>query len=193
MTDNKYAALIYYQGFGVKDDSDVYVKGILDAIGTLPPQERSVLETYYRHGKSCRQIGEDFGIPGQSVGKIVQKALRKLRHPSKAREMSIAQIRKDRDRYKEELAEARNRDLDKPMAPFSREMSICGMEFSARTQNALLRAGKDTVKSLLEIATFAELQKIRNLGAASGNEVIAKMRGLGFHAWADGIAAGQKG
>jgi DNA-directed RNA polymerase alpha subunit len=70
------------------------------------------------------------------------------------------------------------------------DLNVCDLGLSARTKNALLKAGRQTVQSIFEITTFADLFSIRNLGQKSRDEVISKMRGLGFNEWADMMTAG---
>ena len=156
MTDKEYAARIYCQVFNVEDDNgDAYTQGILAAIDTLKPREQAMLESYVRHGKTYKQTGEAFHLSTARAWQIVGTALRKLRHPKRTRDMSIARI------------------------------SVYSLGLSTRAANALTGAGKDTLQSILGIAKFAELYGIRNLGVKSRNEVITKMRDLGFREWAE--------
>ena len=98
MTDKEYAAVIYRHVFNVEDDGgDAHTRGIMRAIDTLFEREQLVLNEYYRHGKTLRQVGEEIGLTGASVGRIVKKAIRKLRHPSRLRDMSMAKVEAERD------------------------------------------------------------------------------------------------
>jgi len=107
MTDQEYAARIYRRVFHVGDDGgDAYTRGIMQALDTLCPREQIVLSSYYRHGKTQEQIGKEIGLARASVGHIVQKAILKLRHPSRSRNMSMAKIEADRDMYRQELRAA---------------------------------------------------------------------------------------
>ena len=110
MTDREYAAHIYCRVFNVKDDGgDAYIKGILKAIDTLAQREQMVLDKYYRQGQTLEQIGKDIGITGASVRNIVKKAIRKLRHPSVLRNISMAGVEADRDMCRKELRAANER------------------------------------------------------------------------------------
>ena len=207
MTDQEYAARIYCQVFKAEyDGGDAYTQGIQSAIGTLGDREQIMLENYYRHGRTYVQMGNEFCLSGQKARQIVQKALLKLRHPSRSRNMSIAQVAKDRDMYKDKLAEANDtiNELSKLAASLSKGIStneelqailvkqetcVCDIGLSRQAKGALLRASKQTVKSILSITTWDELCGIRNFGVKSRGEVLVKMRELGFHEWADRMDA----
>jgi len=90
MTEQEYAALIYRLVFHADGNGDICTAGVIKALDTLLPRERLLLENYYRCGKTMKQIGKEIGLSGESVGRIIKKAHRKLRHPSVSRDMSIA-------------------------------------------------------------------------------------------------------
>lgn len=108
ITDAEYAACIYCHVFLVDTDGgDAYTRGILDAINTLNQREQMALECYYRHGKTFKQTGNDIGGLSQTRAReIVQRALRKLRHPSRARNMSVARIINNRDKMLKDMTAA---------------------------------------------------------------------------------------
>jgi len=114
MTDREYAALIYRRVFNVKDDGgDAYTPGILKVLETLRLREQTVLENRLRRGMTMKQAGEKFSLSESSARYIFKKALRKLRHPSVIRDMSMAKIAADRNMYKEELEAVSKRYLFK--------------------------------------------------------------------------------
>ena len=116
MTEREYATLIYCHVFNVKDDSgDAYIQGIMKALDTLIQRERIALEKYYRHEKTLEQVGKEIGLTGVSAGRIVKKAIRKLRHPSVLRNISMSGVEADRDMYRQELKAANERifELDR--------------------------------------------------------------------------------
>ena len=59
------------------------------------------------------------------------------------------------------------------------EMSIEDLDLSVRSYNCLKRAGIHTVQDLTK-KTEEEMLKVRNLGKKSLDEVIKKIRDLGF-------------
>ena len=100
MTDNDYASKIYCCVFNVDSDGgDSYTRGILDAVGTLTIREQAALESYYRYGNTYKHTGIILGkISGEAARRIVQKALLKLRHQSRIKNMSVASIIKNREK-----------------------------------------------------------------------------------------------
>jgi RNA polymerase primary sigma factor len=60
-------------------------------LGTLAPRERQILELRFGLPDGCartlEEVGEIFGITRERVRQIEAKALQKLRHPSKSREL----------------------------------------------------------------------------------------------------------
>ena len=65
------------------------------------------------------------------------------------------------------------------------ETSIDGLQLSARSQNALMRAGLFTVDRVMDAISQNGLTGIRNLGAKSLREIKTKMLILGFNALSD--------
>jgi hypothetical protein len=80
-------------------------------------------------------------------------------------------------------ANFKTRETDLKTADFSSEDSISILGLSVRTHNSLYRHGAKTLGDVLNIEP-AELKRVRNLGTKSQNEVIDKMRDIGFIAWA---------
>ena len=64
------------------------------------------------------------------------------------------------------------------------EMNIDELELSVRSYNCLKRAGINTVEDLIN-KSEEEMMKVRNLGKKSLEEVIAKLRSLGFDLTSD--------
>ena len=80
MTDQEYAVVIYRNVFRVKDDRGYdYMQEIMEALNTLPEREQTVLEKYYRQGKTLEQVGKDIGLATSSVCSIVKRAIMKLK------------------------------------------------------------------------------------------------------------------
>ncbi|MCL2547119.1 MAG: hypothetical protein FWE06_08020 [Oscillospiraceae bacterium] len=94
MTDREYTALIYCRVFHVENDNgDAYTDGIMKMLDTLHQREQTVLHHYYRYGKTLEQVGNEIGLARASVGAIRKKAIIKLRHPSRLRNMSMTNIK----------------------------------------------------------------------------------------------------
>ena len=94
MSDEDYAANLYCHIFGVEEDGDdANTRRILDALNTLTERERISLECRFRECRTLEQTREALGgVGNERVRQIQAKAIRKLRHPARVRDMSVAQI-----------------------------------------------------------------------------------------------------
>jgi len=93
MTDREYAARIYCQVFPNElADTDMYARGILEMIHTLPEREQQALEYYYRDGLTYKQTGAKLGLSLSQARKVVMKAVLLLRHPARSDNMSIRRM-----------------------------------------------------------------------------------------------------
>ena len=59
------------------------------------------------------------------------------------------------------------------------DMKIEELDFTVRSYNCLKKAGVNTISDLTSM-TYNELLKIKNLGKKSLNEIIDKMKELGY-------------
>jgi len=70
-------------------DRHLLSQRINEVLATLDPRERKVLELRFglKDGQSriLEEVGEEFGLTRERIRQIESKALRKLRHPSRAR------------------------------------------------------------------------------------------------------------
>lgn len=63
----------------------------IECLQSLTPRERVVL--FYRFGldgspgQTCRGMGKRYGVSGDRIRQITEKALRKMRHPSRSRRL----------------------------------------------------------------------------------------------------------
>ena len=94
MTDNEYALKIYCRAFSVaSDNGDAYTQGIFEAIKTLDAREQLALESYFRHCNTYKQVAIILGgVSNETARRVVQKALLKLRHPYRLRNMSLKAV-----------------------------------------------------------------------------------------------------
>ena len=66
--------------FRVKDDRGyAYTQEVMKALDTLSEREQTMLEKYYRQGKTLKQVGKDIGLATSSVWSIVKRAILKLK------------------------------------------------------------------------------------------------------------------
>ena len=64
---------------------DEKLKGLKEALETLTPREECVLECRYLDEKTLEETGEILGVSVERIRQIEAKALRRLRHPTRAR------------------------------------------------------------------------------------------------------------
>jgi len=202
-SDNDYTANLYCAVFKTPEDEDDYnPRRILDALNTLTERERRVLECRFKYAKTLEHTAEEIGCGRERARQIESKALRKLRHPSRMRDMSVSQIEKERDGYKQKVVEqeAVINELRRQITHLTNGFAICNeltvpidklewdvseMGLSVRSYNCLWRAGLKKVRDVYELQSSRELHGIRNLGKKSCEEVIYRMRDMGFSDWAD--------
>ena len=62
-----------------------------DVLDTLTPRERRVLQLRYGltdgHQRTLEEVGKRFGLTRERIRQIEAKALRKVRHPSRAKKL----------------------------------------------------------------------------------------------------------
>jgi len=93
MTDKEYAALIYDLIFPDEiADDDMYARGVLEMIDTLTEREQYALECYYRYDLTYKQASAKLGLSHSQAHRVVTKAVLKLRHPTRADNMSIRRM-----------------------------------------------------------------------------------------------------
>ena len=170
--------------------SNVYLQGIRLAISTLTEREETVIRLRFKDKLTLENVGKQIGTTRERARQVEAKALRKMRDHDRQRMMlavPVAEVDEVRTKYtalKEQyelLVKAFELISGKATTPESVEKiaeaavwmqtNIENMDFSVRTYNCLRRAGKDTLKDLVEM-TEEELRGIRNLGRKSVDEVV---------------------
>lgn len=161
---------------------------------TLTPREQSVIHMKYCLRCSTQEIASYFERSTKRINDILSKALRKLRHPSRARyydspEKFINKQLEEEVKYlKKELESCRKELLNKREATSTLAESISNEEYSkqfaeipeiyletagmsVRLYNCLKRRGYRTLNELNDVS-ISEVIKIRNLGRGSLIELI---------------------
>lgn len=172
------------------DDADkAYIPGIYAALATLTEREQSVLRHRFKNGLTLQKTAEAYGITRERIRQIEAKALRKLRHPSRMvmmRGASHAELREQAEKYQQlereyalmakafEVITAQRAEpgVVVPMAELAVTLDtpIAELDMSVRSYNCLTRAGKRTLRDIVEM-TEEELRQVRNLGRKSVEEV----------------------
>ena len=214
MTNNEYASRIYCAALKKEDDGDIYVRGVLDMIGTLTEREQLALECRYRNGLTYKQVGKEIGGVGiERARQILVKALRKLRQPSRVRRMCVSAILEKNNTLRKQLQEKSDLideknavidDLYKQVENIlkgravsqevqygfgEREPKIADIDFSMRTFHALMKAGIYDCEQLLAFHCVDDIIRIPNIGKVSILEIARKMREYGYIAWTERAAA----
>lgn len=164
---------------------------------TLSDRERKILKNRFVDLMTLEQTGKLFGVTRDRIRQIEAKAIRKLRHPSRAKYFKygvsgiIEDIRMDYyNKFSElegkliELCKLnvktadeviQEKEIRKKFAP----TDIEHMDLSVRSYNCLKRAGIGTLQQLSELS-YNDLIRIRNLGRRSVDEIIGKLNEYGY-------------
>lgn len=162
--------------------SDDQMKGLEYVLGQLTEREQMVLEYRYVKGMSYSEIGVAFELTGSRIQQIINRALRKLRHPARmayilegydTHEASILeQVRRAMEKKEGRLPVAGDRILDQ-------DIEI--LQLSIRPYNCLKRHGTDTIHELLRMMLKEDWHKeCRNLGRKGAKEIVASLLKLGI-------------
>lgn len=164
---------------------------------TLSDRERKILKNRFVDLMTLEQTGKLFGVTRDRIRQIEAKAIRKLRHPSRAKYFKygvsgiIENIRMDYyNKFSElegkliELCKLnvktadeviQEKEIRKKFAPTSIEQ----MDLSVRSYNCLKRVGIGTLQQLAQLS-YDDLIRIRNLGRRSVDEIIGKLNEYGY-------------
>jgi hypothetical protein len=173
----------------------------------LSDRERIVLESRLRYEKTFDCVAQDIGMCKASAGKIYSRAIARLKHTPLGKRMRISQIEEERDNYqklyldslvtindleeKARLIAYRMPVKEEYKSAFAKfDISIMDIDFPPPIKSALIRAKKDTVESILAIATFEKMIELPRIGTKTAITVITIMRDLGFNEWAENMMAG---
>lgn len=177
--------------FGSEEDArKIYLPGISAALATLTEREQDILRKRYFDKMTLKSCGEVYGVGQERIRQIQSKAIRKLRHPTRAnlvKAIPVAEMREQSLKYQklsreyellvkafEALTAMRaETGIIIPMAELAitRQTPINELELSVRTYNCLRRAGKNTLGDIAD-TTGEEFTRVRNLGRKGMEEVV---------------------
>lgn len=160
----------------------------------LTPREKTVLEGYYVKGYTLEAIGLQFGVTRERIRQILNKAIRRMKHPSRLDVLKYGkELIEEQDdieeltrqlKRKKRFLEQMNVELDENIKKIIGEVSfskpIKELDLSIRSLNCLRRADINTLDDLLN-KTEEDMMKVRNLGRKSLKEIIKVLDDMDLH------------
>ena len=160
----------------------------------LTPREKVVLEGYYVKGYTLEAIGLQFGVTRERIKQILNKAIRRMKHPSRLDILKYGkELIEEQDdveeltrqlKRKKQFLEQMNVELDENIKNIMGEVSLSKpikeLDLSIRSLNCLRRADINTLDDLLN-KTEEDMMKVRNLGRKSLKEIIRVLDDMGLH------------
>ena len=134
---------------------------------TLTERETYILYSFYRDRMRMRDIGERYGIQAERCRQIREKAIRRIKHPSRAKYLVYG------------MAEVARRDMEPPKVIPIEKCDIVELDLSVRAFNCLRRANITTIERLTQYSK-AQLSKLRNMGVGTLAEVERKLNERGL-------------
>ena len=166
---------------------------------TLSERERTVLKYRFVDLMTYEEVGKLYNITRERIRQVEAKALRKLRHPSRAKYLKcgvsgiIEDIRTD---YFNKFADLENKlielinlntktangivcgaEIRRKYTPT--DLKIEDMDLSVRAYNCLKRTGIDDLQQLAKLS-YDDLARIRNLGKKCVGEIIERLKEYGY-------------
>ncbi len=179
----------------VEEARQCYIPGISAALATLTEREQGVLIYRFQRKLTLEQCGKEYGVTRERIRQIEAKALRKLRHPTRANMMKAVPLPELQAKHTEycklkddyewlkkafESLTAQKAEPGVIIPHASRlEMPIEELDLSVRSYHCLIRSGKKTLRDIVEM-TESELMGVRNLGSKSASEIRAKLTEYGL-------------
>ena len=174
--------------------SDI-IAGIEYSLSTLDERERRVLHLRFVDRKKYEEIGDELNVSVVRARQIEMKAFCKLREPKRWNYirygvngnlkscMEMEYQKGYADGYKAGCKESSTHQEEAPSAPISnddfRKLGIEILNLTKRSYSCLHRAGYNTIGDILSIDVHG-INRIRNFGRISANEVAKKLSELGM-------------
>lgn len=173
-----------------------YIKGLYEQINALSETERTCLTLRYQEGLTLKACGNHLGITAQSIRQAIQKALRKLRHPSRLKHFAAVpmvqlqhlenqnrKLNEENQQLKDALHALHAGPIDPDtivllagiLQPEHLSAHIGELDLSTRAYNALSRIGVTTVMDIINIPE-EQLIHTRNLGEKTVQEIKARIK-----------------
>lgn len=152
----------------------------------LTDRELTVLELRNGRNMTLEDVGKEFGVTGERIRQVEQKAIRKLRHPANLKRMSVvayedyAKLEAENQDLKNKLEYVEKNALPEYEEKKIEETRIEDLELSVRSFNCLKRVGIRTVGDIVNFSKTRGLEKCRSLGRKSLQEIADKLVTLGI-------------
>ena len=158
---------------------------------TITEREERVLELRYAWRYNLEDTGREFNVTRERIRQIEAKAIRKLSHPQRIKQMmgvsyplysDAVQRINDLER---ELAKCKNPDSSANEETDFSAIHLEDLNLSVRSFNCLKRANILNLQDLIDfVAEEGNLVKIRNLGIKSREEIENKISEYGVDIYA---------
>ena len=149
----------------IPPDLDASIKYVLEE--TLTEQETYVLLAFFKERVPMRDVGIPLGIKGERCRQIEEKAIRKIRHPSRKKYLQYG------------LAEVERRKNEPPVVIPVIEQPIEELNLSPRVFTRLKSLNVHSIEKLTQLSS-AQLMKVPNLGVKSIDEIERQLAFLGL-------------
>ena len=198
--DKLLSAILGTEDVEVLDDFD---KVLEDCLNNMCDRHKKAIQLYYIDNMTLEQAGKEFGVSIERFRCILNKAIRKLKinwrlflygedkvNELKELNKNILEIKKEIEGKQKELDTliAISSEQDRLLAKANienderKKIVIEQLNLSSRTYNALNRAGLYTVGDILKL-NYVKINRVRNLGKKSIDEVKNCMHNLGYKEW----------
>ena len=171
-------------GVGIEDDKLCVAElpvSIEYILMTLTERERYIIKKRYQAMMTYRKIGEEFELGPESVRQIIEKAMRKLKHPSRSNFL-VYGITGEIARREQTSFERGYIDGSKRLKS-SREIienaSVDELDLSIHTYACLMQNRIKTIKELTSFS-YSDLHKMRGMGKKKLDEIVDKLREFGI-------------
>jgi hypothetical protein len=170
----------------------------------LNHEERTLLDLLFEQKISLKECALVLGITKSQAQQALMKILEKTTIYAHEAALNIAKLRENKEYWRSRSKEAeriiemlcaendnlryilneqRNTEIADAAVSLTDDIKTLGL--SVRSYNCLIRHGATSVGDILDIEPH-EFARIRNLGKKLQEEVVEKMRELGFNSWVRG-------
>ena len=162
----------------------------------LTQREADILHQRFQQGKTCAEIGKEYGLTLERIRQIKHNALRKLREPGRfvflqkgvsgvidfEVDNAVEKLNAEKQQkvvVEQQLGGIYNSTLKIMSLADVKSMELYELGLSTRSYNGLKRAGLNTLGDVEKI-TVKQLKCIRNLGKSSCEEIIGILNKFGI-------------